>query len=391
MPSQTLPARPRPADARAATGQAGEGRTASRPRDIPARGWWSILKRSVVEANEDRIMTEAAGVTFYALLSVFPALTALVSLFGLFADPAMVGQQLQQAAGFIPSGGMQIIDEQLRRLASGEPGSLGFSAVVGLGVALWSANQGTKAMFDALNVVYEEEEKRGFIRRTLISLAFTFGALVFTMLAMGAVVVLPVVLAFAGLESSTEWLLRLARWPLLILFITALLATLYRFGPSREKARWRWVSWGGVFAALAWAALSAGFSFYVGNFGNYDATYGSLGAVIGFMTWIWLSAMVVLFGAELNAEMEHQTARDTTTGPERRMGHRGATMADTVAVEGAEGRARAEGVAARAAARESGRPAAAAPGTAPASDPHAADPLAPDTLAPGTPPGLAPR
>ncbi|MFB9969591.1 YihY/virulence factor BrkB family protein [Pseudoroseomonas cervicalis] len=183
----------------------------------------------------------------------------------------------------------------------------------------------------------------------------------------------------------------MARWPLLILFITALLATLYRFGPSREKARWRWVSWGGVFAALAWAALSAGFSFYVGNFGNYDATYGSLGAVIGFMTWIWLSAMVVLFGAELNAEMEHQTARDTTTGPERRMGQRGATMADSVAAEGAEERARAAGVAARAAVMEGRRPPGGANGTAPASDPHAADPLAPDTLAPGTPPGLAPR
>ncbi|WBV43047.1 YihY/virulence factor BrkB family protein [Pseudoroseomonas cervicalis] len=386
MPSQTLPAR----QAARAPGSA-QGHTAARPRDIPARGWWSILKRAAIEANEDRIMTEAAGVTFYALLSVFPALTALVSLFGLFADPAMVGQQLQQAEGFIPAGGMQIIDEQLRRLASGEPGSLGFSAVVGLGVALWSANQGTKAMFDALNIVYEEEEKRGFLRRTLITLAFTLGALVFTMLAMGAVVVLPVVLAFAGLESSTEWLLRLARWPLLILFITALLATLYRFGPSREKARWRWVSWGGVFAALAWAALSAGFSFYVGNFGNYDATYGSLGAVIGFMTWIWLSAMVVLFGAELNAEMEHQTARDTTTGPEQRMGQRGATMADSVAADGPGGRDRAAGAAARAAVMEGSRPAGGAAGTAAASDLHAADPLAPDTLAPGTPPGIAPR
>ncbi|ONG44341.1 ribonuclease [Pseudoroseomonas deserti] len=308
-----------------------EGRRARSPAQIPARGWWSILKRTAIEANEDRVMTEAAGITFYALLSVFPALTALVSIYGLFADPATVATHLQQLAGFVPEGGLNILDEQLKRLTSGEPAKLGFGAIAGLGVALWSANQGTKAMFDALNIVYEEDEKRGFVWRTVITLGFTLGALLFIILAMSSIVVLPVVLRFAGLESSTEWLLRLARWPLLLACITGLLATLYRFGPSREKARWRWVSWGGVFAAVAWAILSAGFSWYVGSFGNYDATYGSLGAVIGFMTWIWLSAIIVLVGAELNAEMEHQTAHDTTTGPEQRLGRRGARMADTVA------------------------------------------------------------
>ncbi|WP_419898513.1 YihY/virulence factor BrkB family protein [Roseomonas sp. USHLN139] len=315
-----------------APGQSGtEGHRARSPAQIPARGWWSILKRTALEANEDRVMTEAAGITFYALLSVFPALTALVSIYGLFADPATVATHLQQLAGFVPEGGLNILDEQLKRLTSGEPAKLGFGAIAGLGVALWSANQGTKAMFDALNIVYEEKEKRSFIWRTVITLGFTLGALLFIILAMSSIVVLPVVLRFAGLESSTEWLLRLSRWPLLLACITGLLATLYRFGPSREKARWRWVSWGGVFAAVAWAILSAGFSWYVGSFGNYDATYGSLGAVIGFMTWIWLSAIIVLVGAELNAEMEHQTARDTTTGPEQRMGRRGATMADSVA------------------------------------------------------------
>jgi membrane protein len=313
------------------TGDAALGHRARSPAQIPARGWWSILKRTAMESNEDRVMTEAAGITFYALLSVFPALTALVSIYGLFADPATVGSHLQQLAGFVPAGGLDILDEQLKRLTSGEPSKLGFGVIVGVLIALWSANQGTKAMFDALNIVYEEEEKRGFFLRTAITLVFTLSALLFIILAMSSIVVLPVVLRFAGLESSTEWLLRLSRWPLLLLSITALLATLYRFGPSREKARWRWVSWGGVFAAVAWAILSAGFSWYVGSFGNYDATYGSLGAVIGFMTWIWLSAIIVLVGAELNAEMEHQTSFDTTTGPERRLGERGARMADEVA------------------------------------------------------------
>lgn len=307
------------------------GQNARQPSQIPARGWWSILKRAVTEANNDRVMTEAAGITFYTLLSIFPAMTALVSLYGLVADPHTVQEHLQMLGGFVPEGGMQILNEQLQRLTSGEPAALGFGAIAGVLVALWSANQGTKATFDALNIVYEEEEKRGFLWRTVITLTFTLCAILFMLVAMAAVVVLPVVLNFVGLGSAAEWLLRIARWPLLLVAITLLLAVLYRYGPSRERAQWRWVTWGGAFAAVAWAILSAGFSFYVGRFGNYDATYGSLGAVIGFMTWIWLSAIVVLVGAELNAEMEHQTARDTTTGPERQMGQRGARMADEVA------------------------------------------------------------
>jgi membrane protein len=314
--------------------KASQGRSAEQPSQVPLRGWWSILKRVVTESNQDRVLTEAAGITFYALLSIFPALTALVSIYGLFSDPHTVAQQLNTLSGFVPAGGMTIIDEQLKRLTSGEPAALGFGAVIGLLVALWSSNQGTKAMFDALNVVYEEKEKRSFIRLTLMTLAFTLGTLVFVVVAMTGIVVLPVVLNFLWLESSTELLLRLARWPILLLGIVTLLSVLYRYGPSREEARWRWVSWGSVVAALLWVVVSAGFSFYVGRFGNYDATYGSLGAVIGFMTWMWISATVVLVGAELNAEMEHQTARDTTTGPEKPIGARGAKMADTIAEGG---------------------------------------------------------
>ncbi|KAA2213754.1 YihY/virulence factor BrkB family protein [Teichococcus oryzae] len=307
------------------------GRGATHPAQIPARGWWSIIKRAFIEAYNDRVMTEAAGITFYALLSMFPAITALVSLYGYVADPQIVGQHLQLLSGFVPDSGVRLIDEQLTRLTTGEKSALGFGAVTGLLVALWSANQGTKAMFDALNIVYEEKEKRSFLKLTVVTLSFTLGALVFMMLALAAVVVLPVALTFVGLGGSTELMLRLARWPLLLAIITGLLAVLYRYGPSRERARWRWVSWGGMVAAVLWVLISAGFSIYVSRFSNYDATYGSLGAVIGFMTWIWLSSMVVLLGAELNAEMEHQTRRDSTTGPELELGQRGARMADTVA------------------------------------------------------------
>jgi membrane protein len=307
------------------------GLNASKPSEIPARGWWAIIKRTLWESSEDRVMTEAAGITFYALLSLFPALTAMVSLYGLFADRQAIGEHLSELQGILPEGGMRIISDQLERLVASPQQALGFGAIAGLAVALWSANQGTKAMLDALNIVYEEKEKRGFIHRTLLSLSMTLGALVFVLLALGAIIVLPVVLKFIWLGEATEMALSLARWPLMLIGMTLMLALLYRYGPSRERARWRWVSYGGVFAALAWLAASAGFTWYVARFGNYDATYGSLGAVIGFMTWIWISAMVVLVGAELNAEMEHQTARDTTTGPEERIGGRGAVMADTVA------------------------------------------------------------
>jgi membrane protein len=307
------------------------GRTADSPADIPPRGWWSILKRVAVQVSEDRVMAEAASVTYYALLAIFPTLAALVSLYGLVADPNALSGHLSAISGLVPGGGMQIITEQVKRVASAGNGALGFGAIIGLLVSIWSANAGIKSMFEALNAVYDEHEARSFVRRTLLSLAFTLGAMAFVLLAMGAVVVLPVVLNVVGLGSETETLLRLARWPLLLVAVTVFLAFLYRFGPSRAKASWRWVSWGGGLAAIGWIVVSLGFSYYVQHFGSFNRTYGSLGAAIGFMTWIWISAIVVLIGAELNAEMEHQTARDTTTGPARPSGARGAVKADSVA------------------------------------------------------------
>jgi membrane protein len=309
----------------------GIGRDAGTPSEIPARGWWQVAKRTLSQASEDRLLTEAAGITFYTLLALFPAIGALVSLYALVADPTTIQGHLEALGGVIPGGGMDIINEQVSRVAQTAQGTLGFGVIAGLLVSLWSANQAAKAVFDALNVVYEEEEKRGFIKLTLVTLAFTLGFIVFAILTMVAVVALPVVLNFIGLGATVEALLRYGRWPLLLLLVSLVLATLYRWGPSRAKARWRWVSWGSGFAALAWLGVSAAFSWYVTNFGSYNETYGSLGAVIGFMTWIWISAAVILLGAEVNAEMEHQTARDTTMQPERPMGQRQAKMADTVA------------------------------------------------------------
>ncbi|HYZ33447.1 MAG TPA: YihY/virulence factor BrkB family protein [Crenalkalicoccus sp.] len=308
------------------------GRYAESPAEIPPRGWWQVLKRTFAEANKDRLMTEAAGVTFYTLLSVFPALAALISIFGLFADPATIEKQIQGLAGVIPGGGMDILTDQAHRIASQGSGTLGIGLVLGLATSLWSANQATKAMVDVLNIIYEEKEERGYLTRLAITMAFTFGGILLAILAVAAVIALPILFNYVGLHGGVfDLVLRYARWPILLVVVSLYLAALFRYGPHRRRARWRWVTWGSAFAAFTWLAVSLGFSWYVANFGNYNETYGSLGAVVGFMTWIWLSCTVVLVGAELDAELEHQTARDTTAGPEKPMGARGARMADEVA------------------------------------------------------------
>ena len=273
------------------------------PAPIPARGWIDIGKRVFTQIGEDRVMAEAAGVTFYTLLALFPAIAAMISLYGLVADPATIGAHLSMAAGVIPEGGMQIITDQVKSLTAAGHKALGFGAIIGILVSLWSASAGIRSMFDALNAVYEEKERRGFIHRVLLSLAFTLGGILFVVLAMTGVVVLPIVLDYTGLKFSTDLLIKLARWPVLLAAITFMLAMIYRFGPSRAKAKWRWLSWGSGFAAVAWVLASAGFSYYAANFGSYNKTYGSLGAAIGFMTWIWISTIILLVGAELDAEV----------------------------------------------------------------------------------------
>jgi membrane protein len=306
------------------------GRAADSPTEVPAKGWKDILWRTYEDANKDRILAVAAGVTYFGILALFPAITALVSMYGLFADAITINDHLATLSGIMPAGATEIIGEQVKRIASQGGGTLGFAFFFGLALALWSANAGMKAMFDALNVAYDEEEKRGFFSLNLRSLTFTLGAIVFILLAVGAIVVIPVVLNFVGLGAVAEWLLWLARWPALLAGVVLGLAVLYRYGPSRDKAEWKWLTPGSVVAAVLWLIASMLFSWYVANFGSYNETYGSLGAAIGFMTWMWLSTTIVLLGAELNAEIEHQTAKDTTAGPDRPLGRRGAEVADTL-------------------------------------------------------------
>ena len=308
------------------------GQAATAPQEIPARGWFDVGKRTARKFSENELLSEAAGVTFYALLSLFPAITAIVSIYGLFADPATIQSHLDAASGLLPSGGMQIIDEQVKRLTASPAGGLSVGAIVGVLAALWSANQGTKAMFSALNDVYGEREGRGFVKLTALSLAFTVGGILVMLLGIALLVVLPLAFRFIGLDAVFDLVDHVARWPIILIAIMAALALLYRYGPSRRIARWRWVTWGGAIGALAWVGLSIGFSWYVEHFGSYNKTYGSLGAIIGFMTWIWLSTTVLLLGAQINAELETQTAADSTVGGNKPLGSRGAKAADNVAV-----------------------------------------------------------
>ncbi len=311
-------------------GQPGRGREAEAPSEIPARGWRDIAWRSFEEMNEHRLLAVAGGVTFYGLLALFPAIAAIVAIYGLFADIGTINDHLAVLSGFLPSGAIDVIGEQVKRIASKGNTTLGFAFFLGLGLSLWSANSGMKAMFDALNVAYGEEEKRSFVALNLRTLGFTLGAIAFLLLALGAIVVIPAILQLLGLGRFLGWLLWAARWPALLGLIIVGIAILYRYGPSRENAQWRWITPGSILAAVAWMAFSMLFSWYVANFGKYNETYGSLGAAIGFMTWMWLSVTIILIGAELNAEIEHQTAKDTTTGSEEPLGSRGAHVADTV-------------------------------------------------------------
>ena len=274
---------------------------------IPWAAWKHILWRIYERTNDDRLLATAAGVVFFGLLAIFPAVTALVSSYGLFADPTTIGANLQTLALMLPEGSFQIVQDQIARVLDKGNAALGGTFLFGLALALWSANAGVKAIIDALNVVYEVRETRNFLKLNLLSLAFTTGGIVALLLMVGAVVVFPLLFNHLGLPPESGFILGLARWPLLL---AVLLVALSLLGPNRRAARWEWLGAGTLVAALLWIAGSAALSWYLSNFGNYSATYGSLGAAIGLMMWMWISAAIVLFGAELNSEIERHAAAD---------------------------------------------------------------------------------
>jgi membrane protein len=323
-------AAPEPAQTHAPAQEGERGRSASAPSEIPWPGWKDILLRVYRRISRDRILLIAAGVTFYLILAIFPGIGALVSIYGLFFDPRTMVGHLDMVANVAPGGAIDVLRDQLTRLGHQSGTTLGVSFLVSLAVSLWSATSGVKAIFDGLNVAYEEEEKRSFVKLSAVALMFTAALIVFVIVALAAVVAIPVALSHFPLAGLTSTILNVARWPVLFALVAFTLSILYRYGPSRAEPQWRWITWGSASAAISWLAASLLFSWYVANFGSYNKTYGSLGAIIGFMTWGWLSVIVVLVGAQLNAEIEHQTARQSTAGPSRPLGARGAKMADTI-------------------------------------------------------------
>jgi len=266
--------------------------------------WTEFAQRFYSAIGQHRVVSIAGGVTFFVLLAIFPAIAALVSIYGIFSDPGTIRNHLEDLASFLPGGAIEVIGDQLGRVASGGKTTLGATFIFTLGLSVWSANAGMKAVFDALNIVYDAEERRGLIKLNAISLAFTFAALLVMLVAVATVVVLPVVLNYAGLETEGSAILKVARWPTLYGIVVLALAFIYRFGPDREHAQWHWITWGSATAALLWIVASILFSWYAANFGAYNKTYGSLGAAVGFMTWIWISCMVILAGAEIDAVLE---------------------------------------------------------------------------------------
>lgn len=307
----------------------GRGRDAKAPTDMPSAGWFDILTRTQRQLTEDNLTIVAAGIGFYGFVAVVPALAALVAIYGLIADPAQVTNQLAAMADIVPDEAMPLLREQMLRITSNNHAA-GISAIIGVIIALYSSASATKAMISGLNIAYGETEKRSFIRLTALAMLLTFCGIVAAVLAVALVAVLPAVLQHLPLTGGTELLLNIVRWPLLIGGFMLGIAVLFRFGPCRQEAQWKWISPGALVAAVLWLLGSGAFSLYVSKVGSYDKTYGPLGAVVVFLLWLYLSALTVLIGAELNAETERQTLRDTTTGPEKPLGERGATAADTV-------------------------------------------------------------
>ena len=268
------------------------------------RVWSEVVRLLYGAIGQHRVVSIAAGVTFFSLLALFPAIAALVSTYGLFADPAAIHSHVNSLLFLLPEGAISVIGDQLERVSAAGKTTLGATFVLTLAISLWSANAGMKALFDALNIVYAATESRGLIKLNAISLAFTAGGLVLLVLAAGVIVVLPVAFQHVGLGDFAGWIMAIGRWPVLYFLLVVVLAVIYRFGPDREQAQWHWITWGSAIAASVWIVTSILFSWYAANFGSYNKTYGSLGAVVGFMTWIWISCMVVLAGAEIDAIME---------------------------------------------------------------------------------------
>ncbi|AEA24547.1 ribonuclease BN [Pseudonocardia dioxanivorans CB1190] len=317
------------------------GRRARTPAQVPPAGWWQVTRRAWAEAKADNVPILAGGVAFFAFLALFPALIAAITVYGLVADPAQVGDQVDRLAAILPAAARPIVADQLGAVSSAGTGALGVGLVVSLLAALWSASAGTMNLIRATNLAYDEEETRGFLRLRGTALGLTLAAIVFVLLAVALVAAMPAVFEAVGLGGAGLVVAQVVRWVLLVVLVVVALAVVYRVAPDRDAPKFRWVSVGAVVATVLWLVGSIVFSVYVDNFGSYNKTYGALAGAVVLLLWLYLTSYIVLLGAEINAESERQTARDTTRGPAEPMGARGADAADTVAGEPRRARSRA--------------------------------------------------
>ena len=302
------------------------GHDADKPTEIPARGWVQVLKRGWAEAKVDQVPLLGAGVAFFAFLALFPAVIALVTLYGLFADPGAIADQVNSLTA-LPTEVRQLVVDQINNQ---NRAALGWSAVVSIALALFSASGGVNNLMTAVNVAYDEEDNRNAIKKRLIALALTLGAIVFIVLVLGLVAVLPPLLErLLGDSPVLHFLLSAARWILLVVLVSVALAILYRVAPDRDAPKMRWVSVGAGAATLLWLLASIGFTVYVSTFGNSAKTYGVFAGIIVLLFWLWITSYAVLLGAEINAEAEEQTVADTTRGPAEPLGSRDAVKADS--------------------------------------------------------------
>jgi membrane protein len=305
------------------------GGRAARPTEIPAGGWVQVAKRGWREAKADQVPLLAAGVAFYAFLAIFPALIAIVSIYGLFADPSTIANQLNSLTAALPDEAAQIITDQVTALSSRRQ-TLGISLILAVLIALWSASAGISNLLTAINVAYDEEEKRGFVKKRLMSLGLTLAAIVFMVIILALVAVLPPLLKAVFGTGALRWVLQILGWLVMVVLVAAGLAILYRLGPDRDAPRMKWVSVGAVVATFLWLIASIGFSIYTSTFGNYAKTYGVFAGIVVLLFWLWLTMYAILLGAEINAESEQQTIADTTRGEEKPLGERGAVKADSI-------------------------------------------------------------
>lgn len=310
--------------------QPDRGRTADSPHRIPAKGWKDILKRVKTEIKDDRLSMISAAMAYYALFAFVPALSSIVLIYAWISNPSEIQNHISTMSNFLPPDAQNILTEQLGSLSGKASSTLGVGAIGALLIALWSASKGSKAIIEAMNIIYDEKETRGFFKLNFFALGMTLLGAVMGILAIGVIIIVPVIMNLFNFLPMVNVLATAGSWILLLAIFTFYLSFAYRFGPNRENAKWKWVSLGAVFSAVTWALVSALFSWYAKEFGNFNKTYGSLGAIIVMMTWFYLSSFVILVGGEINAEMEHQTAKDTTTEPDEPMGQRNARMADTL-------------------------------------------------------------